>query len=77
MEKEIKNKRNAIESKGGIVCDNFDICHNRATRNIQNAIIEWVVKANGDYSKTPIYINADDNIINEHLCDDCRSETSY
>ena len=68
--KELELLREKIEKKGGIVCDNFDTCHNRATRNIQSAIIEWSVKPDGDYSKNPIDISEDDEI-NEHLCDEC------
>ena len=56
-------------------CDNFENCGNRATRNIQSAIIEWEVRKNGSYSANPIEIDADDEI-NEHLCDECEPEYS-
>lgn len=66
----IDDKRNKIEERGGIVCDYFDICHNRATRNIQESLITWSVSKTGNYSKNPIdyeEINGD----NYHLCDEC------
>lgn len=73
MKKKKKNwdeVREKIEAKGGIVCDNFELCHERATRNVQESLITWKVDALGNYSKNPISyeeINGD----NQHLCEGC------
>lgn len=66
----IEDKREKIESEGGIVCDNFDLCHKRATRNIQECWVSWRVRANGNYSVKPYDIE-ETNGDNFHLCDDC------
>ena len=66
----IEMARYKIESKGGIVCDNFEKCHNRATRNIQESIITWSVSATGNYSKYPIDYQ-ETNGDNNHFCNDC------
>jgi hypothetical protein len=72
MKKEIDIEvlREKIESKGGIVCDNFDTCHSRATRNMQESWITWSVNARGEYSKNPIDYE-ETNGDNVHLCDNC------
>lgn len=76
IKNEIEDKRKAIEDKGGIVCQNFNICHHRATRNLQNPMIVWKVKENGDTSRTPIEycfnnIEGDTNIF---ICNECEPE---
>jgi hypothetical protein len=60
-----------IEAKGGVLCDNFSECGNRAEYNLQgDGYVLWEVSDKGEYEKLKEW-GLGEGDQNEHLCEPC------